>query len=85
MDPQSLIAALGACQSPDPAVRKAGEDALNQVPECHAWSPGRQGPHAPPSAWQLGLAAATRFPLPAAIPSRAPPVLRSAQLWHQLL
>jgi hypothetical protein len=31
MDIPSLIAALGACTSPDPAVRKAGEDALNQV------------------------------------------------------
>lgn len=31
MELPSLVAALGACQSPDPAVRKAGEDALNAV------------------------------------------------------
>lgn len=31
MDIPTLVAALGACQSPDPAVRKAAEDALNQV------------------------------------------------------
>lgn len=35
MDANSLVAALAACQSPDPAVRKAAEDALNQV----RWGP----------------------------------------------
>lgn len=31
MQADQLVAALGACQSPDPAVRKAAEEALNQV------------------------------------------------------
>jgi hypothetical protein len=31
MDPQTLVNALDACQSPDPSIRKAAEDALNQV------------------------------------------------------
>lgn len=47
MQADQLIAALGACQSPDPAVRKAAEEALNQVPQGRRrrrWPPC----HAPP-------------------------------------
>ena len=47
MQADQLIAALGACQSPDPAVRKAAEEALNQVPQGRRrrrWAPC----HAPP-------------------------------------
>lgn len=35
MQADQLVAALGACQSPDPAVRKAAEEALNQVGPGH--------------------------------------------------
>lgn len=52
MELPNLVAALGACQSPDPAVRKAGEDALNAV--------------SPAAAAPLGHCAACRRRPPAA-------------------
>lgn len=41
MDPAQLVAACTACQSPDPAIRKAAEDALNQV--CASRFPAASG------------------------------------------
>lgn len=72
MQADQLVAALGACQSPDPAVRKAAEEALNLVRAGRA--AGRGPPcHAPPPP-----------PLPAArrAVGRRPATLLRRCAWH---
>lgn len=72
MQADQLVAALGACQSPDPAVRKAAEEALNLVRAGRA--AGRGPPcHAPPPA-----AAACRPPCCRPAPCHAAASLRLA-------